>query len=53
MRLQLESNPIGIDLKDRWREVASMYEAIVDDTATMYIFYDFHALLGCMYGNDK
>lgn len=42
----------GIDFKDRWREVASLYQSIIDDSATMHLFYDFHALLGCLYGND-
>ena len=53
MRLQCEPKPIGIDLKDRWREVGKMYQNIVEDTATMYIFYDFHALLGCLYGDER
>ena len=55
MRLEMEcsSQPRGIDLKDRWREVANMYAGIIDNTATMHLFYDVHALLGCLYGNDK
>ena len=53
MRLQCEPEPIGIDLKDRWREVASMYHDIVEDNNTMFLFYDFHALLGCLFGNER
>lgn len=52
LRLQMEPVVTGIDFKDRWREVANLYQSIIDDTATMHLFYDFHALLGCLYGND-
>ena len=30
MRLQMEPESIGIDLKDRWREVGKMYQNIVE-----------------------
>ena len=53
MRLQLEPEPIGIDLKDRWREVGNMYQNIVETDSTMFIFDDFHALLGCLFGNER
>ena len=53
MRLQLESEPIGIDLKDRWREVGNMYQNIIETDSTMFIFDDFHALLGCLFGNER
>ena len=50
----MEPEPIGIDLKDRWREVGEMYQTLLENMPpTMYIFYDFHALLGCLYGNEK
>ena len=51
--MECSSQPQGIDLKDRWREVANMYAGIIDNTATMHLFYDVHALLGCLFGNDK
>ena len=50
MRLQLEDAPKGLDLKDRWREIAILYDGILDDTMTQHLFYDLHALLGCLYG---
>ena len=53
MRLEMECQPQGVDLKDRWREVANMYSNIIEATATRHLFYDFHALLGCLYGDDK
>lgn len=53
MRLQLENQPQGLELKDRWRELANIYSDIVDDTVTDFLFYDFHALLACLYGQDK
>ena len=53
MRLQLEPEPIEIDLKDRWREVGNMYQNLVETDSTMFIFDDFHALLGCLYGNER
>ena len=53
MRLQLEPEPIGIDLKDRWREVGNMYQNIVETDSTMFIFDDFHALIGCLFGNER
>ena len=42
MRLQMEPESIGIDLKDRWREVGNMYQNIVETDSTMFIFDDFH-----------
>ena len=53
MRLQMEPESIGIDLKDRWREVGNMYQSIVETDSTMFIFDDFHALLGCLFGNER
>ena len=53
MRLELESERTGLDLKDRWREVASLYKDIVESSSTKFLFYDFHALLGCLYGNQR
>lgn len=48
--LRLEMENCGLDLKNRWREVANLYENIVDDTATVNLFYDYHALIGLLYG---
>ena len=49
MRLQMEPTPIGIDFKDRWRELGIMYQNLLETMPpSMYIFYDFHALLGCL-----
>ena len=54
MRLQMEPTPIGIDFKDRWRELGIMYQNLLETMPpSMYIFYDFHALLGCLYGNER
>ena len=54
LRLQMESKhaALGAELAERWREVANLYSNIVDDTATQFLFYDMHALLGCLFGND-
>jgi hypothetical protein len=30
-----------------------MYQNIVETDSTMYIFDDFHALLGCLFGNGR
>ena len=49
----MEPESIGIDLKDRWREVGNMYQNIVETDSTMFIFDDFHALLGCLFGNER
>jgi hypothetical protein len=51
MRLELESKPAGVSLKDRWREVASLYQDHIEAADTM-LFYDFHSLLACLYGDQ-
>ncbi len=42
LRLELEGQPKGISLKDRWREVAQMYATKMQDSGNN-IFYDWHA----------
>lgn len=51
--LRLEMEDIALDLQDYWREVANMYAETIEDTATFRLFFDFHALLGCLFGQDK
>ena len=54
MRLQMELEPFGIDLKDRWREVGNMYHDIMEDNPpTKLMFDDIHTLIGCLYGNQR
>ena len=43
----------GLDLQDHWREVGNMYSEIIDETSTFRLFFDFHALLGCLFGDQK
>ena len=50
MRLELESLPSGVSLKDRWREVALLYEEHIENSDAS-LFYDFHAVLACLYGD--
>ncbi len=54
LRLEMEGRPAGpaghgASLKDRWREVAQLYEAHVEG-ADANLFYDFHAFLASVYG---
>ncbi len=52
MRLELEDfRPAGVSLKDRWREVALLYADQVEASDAM-LFYDFHTLLACLYGDQ-
>ena len=51
MRLELEGKPIGVDLKDRWREIAEIYEGNHMEAAGAQTFYDFHILIALLYGN--
>ncbi len=52
MRLELEDfRPVGVSLKDRWREVALLYADQVEASDAM-LFYDFHTLLACLYGDQ-
>ena len=51
--MEVGGQPQGVDLTDRWREVANMYSGIIEATASRHLFYDFHALLGCLYGEDQ
>ena len=54
MRLQMELEPFGTDLKDRWREVGNMYHNIMEDNPpTKLMFDDIHTLIGCLYGNQR
>ena len=50
MRLELEGLPAGVSLKDRWREVARMYEDHIESSDAI-LFYDFHTALACLYGD--
>lgn len=52
LRLEMEDVQ-GLDLQDHWREVGNMYSEIIDDTSTFRLFFDFHALLGCLFGDQK
>ena len=51
MRLELESKPAGVSLKDRWREVSSLYKGHIENSDTM-LFYDFHSVIACLYGDQ-
>ena len=51
MRLELESKPVGVSLKDRWREIARLYEDHIEGSDAL-LFYDFHTLLACLYGDQ-
>ena len=53
MRLELEGQPIGVDLKDRWREIAQIYENNHMDTAGTRTFYDFHILIALLFGDKQ
>ena len=52
LRLEMEDVQ-GLDLQDHWREVGNMYSEIIDETSTFRLFFDFHALLGCLFGDQK
>lgn len=49
MRLELEGQPKGVDLKDRWREVGKAYQESSDENGST-MFYEFHYLLSILYG---
>ena len=53
MRLELEGKPIGVDLKDRWREIGEIYENNQMETAGAHIFYDFHTLIALLFGDKR
>jgi hypothetical protein len=53
MRLELEGKPIGVDLKDRWREIAEIYENNQMDAAGAQTFYDFHILIALLFGDKQ
>ena len=53
MRLELEGKPIGVDLKDRWREIGEIYENNHMETAGAHIFYDFHTLIALLFGDKR
>ena len=53
MRLELEELPMGLDLKDRWREIASIYENNHLDSAGAMTFYDFHILIALLFGDKR
>ena len=53
MRLELEGQPLGVDLKDRWREIAEVYENNQMDAAGAQTFYDFHILIALLFGDKK
>ena len=52
-RLELEGKPIGVDLKDRWREIGEIYENNQMETAGAHIFYDFHTLIALLFGDKR
>ena len=53
MRLELEDQPLGIDLKDRWREIGEIYENNQMEAAGAHIFYDFHTLISLSFGDKR
>ena len=53
MRLELEGKPLGIDLKDRWREIGEIYENNQMEAAGAHIFYDFHTLIALLFGDKR
>ena len=53
IRLELEGKPIGVDLKDRWREIAEIYENNQMDAAGAQTFYDFHILIALLFGDKQ
>ena len=53
MRLELEGKPLGIDLKDRWREIGEIYENNQTEAAGAHIFYDFHTLIALLFGDKR
>lgn len=53
MRLELEGKPNGVDLKDRWREIAAIYENNQMEAAGAQTFYDFHILIALLFGDKR
>ena len=53
LRLEMERGPKGIDLKDRWREVADIYEKHQTGLVGDSFFFDLHVLIGLLFGENN
>ena len=58
LRLEMEEGGAifkkhGLELKERWREVANFYEDHLLDSIGNNFFFDVHVLIGLLFGGDK
>ena len=54
LRLEMEKQPLGVDLKERWQRVAQFYEDHLLNHVGSNFFFDSHLLMGLLFGRtDK